>query len=96
MNRRGDAGRVVCVMLAPEIDGVTADADPARDFARGQARGQQQHHAASERDALLRRWRANPVFECGEVSGGIHHRRTRVFGENGLNEVDGVASDGRL
>ena len=33
---------------------MTADADTARDFARGQARGQQQHHAASERDALLR------------------------------------------
>ena len=50
-----------------------AHADPARDVASGETFGEQQHQPASERDPLLGRWRADPVFECGEVSRGIHY-----------------------
>ena len=58
------------VPRAPEIDGVTAHAQPSSDLTRRQASGQQQHHSASEDEPLRRGPRANPSFERGAVAAG--------------------------
>ena len=54
----------------PEIDGVTAHAEPSSDLTSRQSSGQQQHHTASEDEPLRRGPRANPSFERGAVAAG--------------------------
>jgi hypothetical protein len=67
------------VASTPEIDGMTTDAQPPRDFTRGMPFVEQQHDAAPQHRALRRRGRANPPFECGS-GGAVEERRRHPHG----------------
>ena len=57
--------------LAPQIDGVTADARDTRDLPSGSTVGQEQDDPASQRDALWRRSRPKPPLEDEAI--GVSH-----------------------